>query len=224
MKLFRRVGDILSANLNELVDQFENPETMLKQAIREMESAIAAAMDGAAKVIATEKLLAQQQARHAEQATVWKRRARQAVDTGDDGRARQALSRKQEHDKLIAALGDQLVATQSGSRMLRRQIDAMHIKLREAQRKFTTLAARHQAARARETLLAGAARLDVGTSSFGRFERMCAEVEQAEARTDALCELAGLQIDDEGFAEAELDLTIEAQLAVLKREAANVKS
>lgn len=223
MKLFRRVGDILSANLNELVDQFENPETMLKQAIREMEAAIAGAMDGAAKVIATEKLLAQQQARHAEQAAVWQRRARQAVDTGDDGRARQALSRKQEHEKLIAALGDQLVATQSGSRMLRRQIDAMHVKLREAQRTFATLAARHQAARAREKLLAGAARLDVGTTSFGRFERMCEKVEQAEVRTDALCELAGLQIDDEGFAEAELDLTIEAQLAVLKREVANVK-
>jgi hypothetical protein len=31
MRLFRRIGDIISANLNEMIDHFEDPEKMLKQ-------------------------------------------------------------------------------------------------------------------------------------------------------------------------------------------------
>ena len=36
MGLFQRFGDIVSANLNDMVDRFEDPEKMLKQAVREM--------------------------------------------------------------------------------------------------------------------------------------------------------------------------------------------
>ena len=32
MRLFQRIGDIIAANLNDLVDRFEDPEVMLKQA------------------------------------------------------------------------------------------------------------------------------------------------------------------------------------------------
>ena len=30
MRLFQRIGDIIAANLNDLVDRFEDPEVMLK--------------------------------------------------------------------------------------------------------------------------------------------------------------------------------------------------
>jgi phage shock protein A len=34
MGLFKRVSDIISANLNDMVDRFEDPEKILNQAIR----------------------------------------------------------------------------------------------------------------------------------------------------------------------------------------------
>ena len=49
MRVFRRVTDILSASLNDLIDKFEDPEKMLRQAIREMEESVADAMEGAAR-------------------------------------------------------------------------------------------------------------------------------------------------------------------------------
>ena len=58
MRLFQRIGDIIAANLNDLVDRFEDPEVMLKQAIREMETMIESATGGAARAIAGERLLA----------------------------------------------------------------------------------------------------------------------------------------------------------------------
>ena len=49
MKLFHRVGYILSANLNDLVDRCENPEQMLRQAVREMETSFTQLMEAAAQ-------------------------------------------------------------------------------------------------------------------------------------------------------------------------------
>src|SRR5262245_5577790 len=57
MGLFRRISDIISANFNEMVDQFEDPEKMLKQAVREMEESIAAAKKEVVGAMASEKLV-----------------------------------------------------------------------------------------------------------------------------------------------------------------------
>ena len=213
MGLFKRVGDIVSANLNEMVEKFEDPEKMLKQAVREMETAINSSMDGAAKVVANAKLLTKQLDEHRRQAEAWRQRAEKAVRQNDDDTARHALLRKAEHEKLIAALDDQRTADESASLKLRRQIDAMRVRLAEARRKLVTLAARHQAAQARKQL-AG----DIGGAAgdglaFSKFERICERVEQTEAEADALLELAGNDWQAE-----DLNPDIEAELDALKRQ------
>jgi phage shock protein A len=68
MRLFRRIGDIVAANLNDLVDRFEDPEVMLKQALSEMETMIEDATAAAARAIAGERLLARDLASHQEKA------------------------------------------------------------------------------------------------------------------------------------------------------------
>ena len=37
MAIFQRIGDILKANINDLLDKCENPEKMVKQIIIDME-------------------------------------------------------------------------------------------------------------------------------------------------------------------------------------------
>ena len=88
MGMFTRIGDIISANFNELIDKFEDPEKMLKQAVREMESAITQAEHDAAKVLGSEKLLVKELAHNERQSADWDRRAEQAVSAADDGLAR----------------------------------------------------------------------------------------------------------------------------------------
>ena len=43
--LFRRINDIITANINDLIDRVEDPELMIKQMIREMEENIARAKE-----------------------------------------------------------------------------------------------------------------------------------------------------------------------------------
>lgn len=211
MGIFKRVNDIISANFNELIDEFEDPEKMLKQAVREMETAVETALDGAAKVIANEKLLGKQLDDHRRQLESWQQRALEAVRRNDDEAARHALTRKAEHEKIAAALRDQFTEAETAGRKLRRQIGAMRVRLAEARRKQVTLTARKQAAEARTILTSEIAGFSIHHTAFSKFDRMCGKIEQAEAEAEALIELAGCESP-----EMEGDLDIEAQLRELK--------
>lgn len=214
MRLFRRIADIIAANLNEMVDRFEDPETMLKQAVREMEQAVAEALDSAVKVVATEKLAARQLEKHRRDAQLCHDRARQAVADGDDSLARQLVTRKVQHDSLIAALEDQQATAAESGRKLHRQIDAMRAKLAEAKRKLATLTARRRVADARGQLVGAPAGTDL--APFSKFDRMYERVEFAEAEVDARLELNEL---DDDF-ESTFDSTVEQAMAELKVEVA----
>lgn len=193
MGLFKRISDIISANLNEMTENFEDPEKMLKQAIREMEQSIADATQETAKVLANDKLLAKELANNQQQAKEWQRKAEQAVAAGDDNLARKALSRKQEHQKLVTALQDQLTAAQDASRTLKHQLEGMQAKLSEAKRNLSTLSARNRAADFKKKMNTASTSLDAGGTddAFAKFERLREKVERAEAEADALAELRG---------------------------------
>jgi phage shock protein A len=128
MRLFRRIGDIIAANLNELADRFEDPEVMLKQAIREMETMIENATGAAARAIAGERMLARDLSDHERDVQRWNDRAEQAVVHGDDDLASQAIARAHEHEAMARALVDQRSSSERTALALRAQINAMRAK------------------------------------------------------------------------------------------------
>ena len=172
MGLFKRINDIISANLNELTEGWEDPEKMLKQAIREMEESIAEATKETAKAVANEKVLAKELETNRNLTAKWQGRAEQAVASDDDQLAKKALKRKQEHAKLVIALEDQIEAAQDASKGLKRQLDAMKAKLSEAKRNLATLSARQRAAEFRkkmQTVGAGVT-TELDDDAFARFD------------------------------------------------------
>lgn len=224
MGVFQRIADIISANLNDLTDQFEDPEAMLRQAIREMETSINEVTGETAKAMANEKLLVRELDRNRQQAAEWQGRATKAVDAGDDDLARKALSRKKEHDQLVAALQDQLDSAREASGVLHRQLDAMKAKLAEAKRSYATLAARKRAADFRKRMDAQAVCVPSETEcdAFAKFERLKSKVAQAEAEAEAMAELrrseCGESPLEEDFEQEAKDRDVEEELAELKRK------
>ena len=223
MGIFTRISDIISANMNELTEQFENPEKMLKQAIREMEDSIAKVTQQTAKAMAHEKTLSRELERNRAGSEQWQQRAAKAVEAGDDALARKALARKNEHEKLVAALEDQIAVAGDGSTMLRHQLAWMQAKLAEAKRNLSTLGIRKRSADLRKKMDAQAAGLvsSVDDTAFAKFDRLKAKVEQAEAEAEAVAELramrAGGHAEDVCEVSAE-DLDVASQLADLKRK------
>jgi len=218
MTLFRRINDILTANLNDLVDRFEDPEKMLRQAVRELDDALAVSTSAAARSIATQKLLSKEIDSQRDLAALWQRRAAAAVAAGDDDQARRALSRRREHERLAGPLEEQRAAAEKTATRLRRQIDAIKVKRADAGRMLVAQAARQCAVRAYQNLHAfscGAA----SNAIFHRFERLRQRVELAEAEAEALLELAAEEENDPLTVCGEEDLAaIEAELSRLKQE------
>jgi phage shock protein A len=223
MSIFKRIQDIISANLNDLLEGYENPEQLLRQAIREMEDAIQRVKPDVARAMASEKTLSRELAANEVQRDVWQSRAKAAVEAGDEALARKALERKLEYEKLVAALNDQATATAEASQMLRRQLAAMEAKLSDARRRLTTLVARNRAADIRSKM----AQADLGVqlndrNAFAKFDRLKRKVEQAEAEAEAMAELACASkgVDDAHTQSAHHanELEIDAELAALKQQ------
>ena len=192
MGIFQRISDIISANFNDMVEEYEDPEKMLRQAIREMEAAIGTAKPDVARAMASEKTVAKELASNEAQVAVWTQRAETAVEAGDDDLARKAITRKKEYEKIAAALRDQHEATAEATQTLRRQLEAMQAKLKDAQRRLGTLTARQKAARVRAKVAQSQAGLtpDLDQNAFDKFDRLARKVEVAEAEAEAFSELA----------------------------------
>lgn len=224
MGLFKRISDIITANLNEMTEGLEDPEKMLKQAVREMEQSIADATHETAKVLANEKLLVKELANNRQQSLDWQNKAEKAVDAGDDSSARKALSRKQEHQKLVIALEDQLKLAQETTQTLKHQLDGMRAKMAEAKRSLVTLSARKKAADFQKKMQTSAMHLETGNvddDAFAKFDRIKERVERAEAEAEALAELRGATRTRE---DSDLEIvsssadSLDAELAALKKK------
>lgn len=215
MTIFRRINDLLTANLNDLVDRFENPEKMMRQALREVDDAIAEATSATARSIAGQKLMGKEIESQRGQAARWQRKAAAAVAAGDDDQARRALVRRREHERLLSLLAEQLAASEVAGARLRRRIDALKIKRAEAGRMLVALTARQCLAQAYQSL--GDCAFGAATSPvLDRFERFRRRIELAEAESEALFELTADDDGDSAIREGDETAEVEAELVQLK--------
>jgi phage shock protein A len=217
MGLIKRVSALVTANLNELVEQCEDPEKMLKQAVREMETALGQLMDGAARAIAHHKLLARQLAEQRSAAERRLQSAEAAMARGDDEAARGELRQRVEHQRLAEVLARQVESADALGQRLRGQVTAMRVRLAEARRKLVDISARNRAAKAQRKFVE---QLPTGTcagAATSNFENLCTRVEQSEAETEAMLELLGeLDVNDA------FDADVEAELQLLREKASHV--
>ncbi len=221
MGIFSRVSDIITANLNALLDRAEDPEALLAQMIREMEAGVARARRSAAVAIADERRLRRERDDHQAGADRWKGRAGEALAAGREDLARRALARKQEHDALADSLEEQHAAAAQTGQSARTALHALEARLAEARRRQRALLARRRAAQVRVEVHrhVGAGRADFGASlaRFDRLEdRLSRDADELAAEAD-LHDSAGLEAD---FAELERQRAIDRELEALRREGA----
>lgn len=217
--LFKRISDVLTANLNDLVDRVEDPERMIKQLIREMEENVNSAREGVIDALASEKQLAKELDSQRRQAEDWYNRARRALETGNETLAREALLRKKEHDGIVANLQASWESARRTSERLKAQLRALETKLEEARLKKSSLVARQRAAQAREQIDKVTDRFKTGLDLDNSFGRMADKVGEMEARMEARAEVYGdYSPAEREFLKMEVDAEVEAELAVLKKE------
>lgn len=220
MGIFARLSDIISSNLNALLDRAENPEWMIAQIVREMEEGLASAKRYAATAIAAERRIGRELEQNRLQAEQWKSKARQALAADREELARRALARKMEHEDLVHSLEQQHGETLQTCQNVRTSLYALEARLAEARRKQRSLLARHRAALARVELhrVVGAG-FPAFCGAQAKFDRIENQIIDFEDELVALADLHNIQHGLEGdFAELERRQVIEGELQEMKRE------
>jgi phage shock protein A len=217
--IFKRINDIITANINDLIDRVEDPERTLKQIIREMEDNISKAKEGVVDAIASEKQLQKDLEHHRRQSADWLQKAEEALQANKEDLARMALTRKKEHDNIIKALEPSWEAAKKTSEHLKTQLHALEAKLEEARRKRGTLVARQRAAEARQHMDRTLSNFQAGLDAQANFARMEDKVAEMEARAEATAELSGDAARlEKDFLAMETEKEVEDELAALKKK------
>ena len=190
MGIFSRLGTLIKSNINDLITKAEDPEKMLSQVLLEMQQQLVDAKKAVAVAIADEKKLQKQTVVEQDKAKEWERKAMVAVRGGDDGLARQALARKQEHENIAGQFQSQWVAQKQAVEKLKDALRLLNNKIEEAKRKKNILIARKKRAEAQQQIANTMQGLG-DTSAFDTFDRMADRIALMEAEAEAGAELAG---------------------------------
>jgi phage shock protein A len=223
--IFKRINDVITANINDLIDRVEDPERMIKQIIREMEDNISRAKESVVDAIASEKHLQKELESNQKLSAEWLSKAETALQNNNEELARAALARKKEHDTICKALEPSWQSAKNTSENLKAQLKALEAKLEEARRKRSSLAARQHAAEARQQMDKTLSNFEAGIKAQTQFERMEDRVASMEARTEAMMELRDDRSQlEKDFLDMEINAEIDQELQNLKAKISGVNS
>jgi phage shock protein A len=221
MGIFKRMGDVFRANINDMISKAENPEKMLNQIVMDMQGYLIDSKKSVASAIADEKRLERQMMENLTQAGDWEKKAMLAVKAGKDDLAKEALLRKQEYASTAAEYKEQWQAQHASVQKLKEALRQLQSKIEEAQRKKNLLIARAKRAEAQKQIQKTMGGLS-DTSAFEVFDRMEAKVDKIEAEAEAMGELEDFTADsdlEKQFKQLESgDVSAEIMLDELKQK------
>jgi phage shock protein A len=214
MALLERVATLIRANLNDLIDQAEDPERMIKQVIMDMENQLLQVKTQVAISIADQHVLEKKLSESQENEKNWLRRAEMAVDKKDDTLARAAIERAMSYKAMTAGFQQQVEDQKAQVENLKSALLSLQQKLVEAQSKRDVLIAQHRRSRAMDKATGASAAMGDGSKSAA-FDRMKSKVQHHEAAAQAKAELMADDVDDK-FSQMEKAEEIDKLLNELK--------
>lgn len=189
MGIIERIITVIKSNLNHLISKAEDPEKMLNQVLIDMKEQYVKAKKQVTTSIADEKRLRAQMENEEEQARHWETRAMQAVESGEDDLAREALARKAEHDTNAEEFRKQWSAQKASVDKLKESLRQLNKKIDEANRKKNLLIAKAKRADAQKKIHETMSSLN-DSSAFDAFGRMTEKVDQIQAEAEATEEIS----------------------------------
>jgi phage shock protein A len=183
MGIFTRFRDIVSSNINAMLDMAEDPEKMLKLMIREMEDTLVEIKSACAGVMAAGKKIERELEGTESRAAYWEERAALAVRKGRDDLARDALGEKRRYTEKAEALQRELREHQALVEQYQEDMVQLEHKLGSAREKQRTLIQRHIHARRQRQAQEEIRRMDNSEAVY-KFEEFENRIERMEADAD----------------------------------------
>ncbi len=217
MGIFTRFRDIISSNINAILDKAEDPEKLIKLMIREMEDTLVEIKAACAGAMASSKKVQRQLDTLHDRIHYWEEKAELAVKRGRDNLAREALVEKRRYTHRIDGLENELTEHNLLIEQYQDDIRQLEDKLKSAREKQRILVQRHIHAdrkiRAQEEIR----RVD-SSEAMMKFDELENRIERMEAEADLVNFGKSTALEAE-FDSLGVDEEIEKELQALKTPA-----
>ena len=216
MGIFTRFRDIISANINAMLDRAEDPEKLIRLMIREMEDTLVEIKASCAGVMASRRKVERQLEEVDTRSTHWKEKAELAISKGRDDLAREALVEKRKYTRREEALENEFEEYNNLVQQYHEDIRQLEEKLKAARDKQRVLVQRHIHAKKKKRAQEELRRIDSSEAilKFAEFEN---RIERMEFEADLINLGKKTTLEDE-LDKLSVDDEIEEELRVLKEK------
>ena len=143
MGIFTRFRDIVSSNINAMLDKAEDPEKLIRLMIREMEDTLVKIKTACAGVMASGKKVQRQLTEMQAKSDYWEEKAELAVEMDRDDLAREALIEKRKYSRRAVNLKKEMAENDLLIEQFQNDIRQLEEKLKSARNKQRLMVQRH---------------------------------------------------------------------------------
>ncbi|HSK93827.1 MAG TPA: PspA/IM30 family protein [Candidatus Angelobacter sp.] len=226
-----RIGQLMRANINAILDSAEDPEKMLDQLVRDFTNNIAEAEEAVAQTVGNLRLLEDDHREAQSARTEWGDKARAAARKADEVRAggqaseverfeelaKIALRRQISFENQVTTFETQIAQQTELTEQLKSGLNKLRAKREELVQKRDELVSRAKMATAQRQVQEAVREVSVmdPTSELNRFEE---RVRREEAMARGMSEVAASSLEEEfaSLEDADTEAEVEARLAGLR--------
>ncbi|MBQ9766459.1 MAG: PspA/IM30 family protein [Lachnospiraceae bacterium] len=221
MGILSRFKDIMSANINAMLDKFEDPEKMIDQYLRDIEKDLGEVKAETASIMAEEKRCKRELDECTEEVDKLQKYAEKAVLAGNDNDAREFLSRKATMAEKQASLKTAYDLAVANTAKMRDMHDKLVKDMADLNARRDAIKAKVRVAKAQEKINELGASMKGAAESMSAFDKMEAKANAMLDKANAMAELNNSTVeasveDLKDKYDKEPSVAVEDELAALK--------
>ena len=216
MSIFNRVRDLLSANLNAMLDSAEDPERMAEEYLRQLNNELYEAKTSVASAMADATKLNTKESQYMAETEQWANKAEAALRANNEELAKAALSRKVQSGKLAQQYKDQSDAQDQQVEQLQQALVQLETRIAETRAKKELIVAKKNRAATQEAIQRTVRGLG-NITAIDKLDQLEERVDDRLARADAMSKLESGTLESK-FKDLERDQEVDSELAELKRK------
>lgn len=222
MGVIQRFADIMSANINAMLDKAEDPAKMIDQYLRNLQDDLAKVKEETATVMAEEKRCERELKECNAEITKLQTYAEKAVMAGNDNDARQFLTKKTAMVEKQAGLQQAYEAAAANSSKMKQMYDKLCSDISTLNARKDAIKAKIAVAKTQEKINKIGSSIQGAAENLSAFDRMEAKANQMLDKANAMAELNGAagtesSVDDlMNKYDAQPSVAVEDELAALK--------
>lgn len=196
MNILTRFKDIMSANINALLDKAEDPEKMIDQCLRNLNSDLGKVKSETAAVMAEEQRAKRELDECNAEVNKFQNYAVKAIEAGNDEDAKKFLERKASLSEKQSSLQQSYDLAAKNAANMRAMHDKLTGDIKELEARRDTIKGKMAVAKTQERINKMSSSIDGANNSIAAFNRMEAKADAALDKANAMAELNAAPADE----------------------------